>query len=341
VSVLIAILALGVLIALHELGHFWAARAMGMKVVRYSVGMLHPIAKWTSKKSGITYQIGILPLGGFVQIKGMNPFEEGAFEDADSYQTKPAWKRFIVILAGPLANLLIAFLIFFGLFVIGAPEDSPEPVIGRAIEGRPAAAAGLEEGDRVLEFDGHKVASWGELAGALHASPDTEVTLLVERDGSKRQVVVTPESIKGRGMIGIEPQTVHMRLGVGRAALASLVKCGVIAGGTAMALYSLVTGSASNVQAVGPVGIVRMAAARIQTGAGRALDLMGFFSMMLFIFNLLPIPALDGGRGTFLLLEVVSRRRLPRKVDALANTVGFVLILGLILVITVKEIIFG
>jgi regulator of sigma E protease len=340
-SWLIAILALGLLIALHELGHFWAARAVGMRVVRYSIGMLHPIAKWTSKKTGITYQLGILPLGGFVQIKGMNPFEEGAFEDEDSYQTKPVWKRMLVVVAGPLANLIIAFLVFFALFAVGAPEPSGEPVIGSVAEGRPADEAGLLAGDRVAEFDGHELESWNELAAALHAHPETEVTLLVEREGERFEVKVTPQLIDGIGLIGIDPEMVRVRLGIGEALLASALKCAVIAGGTVMALASLIGGSAGDVQAVGPVGIVKMAAAKIQSDAGQALDLFGFFSMMLCLFNLLPFPALDGGRGTFLLFEAITRRRVNKKVDAMASTVGFILILGLILVITVKEIFFG
>jgi regulator of sigma E protease len=303
--------------------------------------MLHPIAKWTSKKSGITYQLGILPLGGFVQIKGMNPFEDGAFEDPDSYQMQPAWKRFLVILAGPVANLVVAFLVFFGLFLAGAPEPSGEPVIGRTVEGAPADLAGLEAGDRVLQFNGNDVESWMVLAKALHGSPGEEVALLVERDGQRFEVLVTPADIDGTGKIGIDPTMVHVRLGLGQAVVGAAAKCAVIAAGTALAIYSLVSGDAGDVQAVGPVGIVKLAAGAIQSDAGQALDLFGFFSMMLFLFNLLPIPALDGGRGTILLVEAITRRRINRKADALINTTGFVIIIGLILVITFKEIFFG
>jgi regulator of sigma E protease len=128
---------------------------------------------------------------------------------------------------------------------------------------------------------------------------------------------------------------------MGQAIVGAAAKCAVIAAGTALALYSLVSGDAGDVQAVGPVGIVKMAAGAIRSDAGQALDLLGFFSMMLFMFNLLPIPALDGGRGTILLIEVVTRRRINRKADAMINSVGFVIIIGLILVITVKEIFFG
>ncbi len=341
-SLVIAIFGIGVLIALHELGHLWAARAMGMKVVRYSVGFFFPIAKWTSKRSGITWQIGALPLGGFVQIKGMNPYEDGAFEDADSYQVKPAWRRAFVILAGPVTNFLLAFLVFFGLFMAGSPEPVDEARMGNVLPDRPAAAAGLREGDRVVAFDGEEITTWGELVSRIHDRPEKRIALLIERDGERFEVRLAPELRNGVGLIGIEQPTRRAdALGPGTAAWAALVKCGLITSGSLVALASLVTGSAGNVQAVGPVGIVKMARTAIEAGLDRFLDLMGMLSLMLFLFNLLPLPALDGGRGLLILWEGISRRRVAPKVDAVVNTVGFFVLIGLILVVSVKEIIFG
>ncbi|HUT77986.1 MAG TPA: M50 family metallopeptidase [Polyangia bacterium] len=341
-SMVIAIFGIGVLIALHELGHLWVARAMGMKVVRYSVGFFWPLVKWTSKRSGITWQIGAVPLGGFVQIKGLNPYEDGAFEDADSYQVKAAWRRALVILAGPVTNFLVAFLIFFGLFLVGSPEPLNEAQIGTVLPDRPAAAAGLRDGDRVLAFAGEDIATWDELVSRLHASPEQPIALLIERDGERFEVRLTPELRDGVGLIGIEQPT-HRADGVGpgTAAWASLVKCGLITGGSLSALASLVTGSAGNVQTVGPVGIVKMARTAIEVGLDRFLDLLGMLSLMLFLFNLLPLPALDGGRGLMILWEGLSRRRVAPKVDALVNTIGFFLLIGLILAISFKEIVFG
>jgi regulator of sigma E protease len=341
-SLVIAIFGIGILIALHELGHLFAARAMGMKVVRYSVGFFWPLVKWTSKRTGITWQIGAVPLGGFVQIKGMNPFEDRAFEDADSYQVKSAWRRALVILAGPATNFLLAFLIFFGLFLVGSPEPLDVSRIGNVLPDRPAAAAGLRNGDRVVTFDGEAIATWEELVSRLHASPEKPVVLSIERDGERFEVRLTPESRDGVGLIGIEQPTRRTdALGPGTAAWAALVKCGLITGGSLAALASLVTGSAGNVQTVGPVGIVKMARTAIEIGVDRFLDLMGMLSLMLFLFNLLPLPALDGGRGLMILWEGISRRRVAPKVDALVNTIGFFLLIGLILVISVKEIVFG
>jgi regulator of sigma E protease len=341
-SLIVAIFGIGVLIALHELGHLWAARAMGMKVVRYSVGFFWPVLKWTSKRSGITWQIGAVPLGGFVQIKGMNPFEDGAFEEPDSYQVKSAWRRAFVILAGPVTNFAVAFLIFFGLFLIGSPEPVDEARLGNVLPDRPAAAAGLKPGDRVVSFDGEELSTWQELVTRLHASPEKRVTLLVERGGERFEVRLTPEDRDGIGLIGIEQPTRRAAgMGPGIAAWAALVKCGLITGGSLQAMAQLVTGSAGNVQAVGPVGIVRMARTAVETGLDRFLDLMGMLSLMLFLFNLLPLPALDGGRGLLILWEGISRRRVAPKVDAVVNTVGFFVLIGLILVISVKEIVFG
>jgi len=341
-SLIVAIFGIGLLIALHELGHLWAARLMGMRVLRYSVGFFWPIMKWTSKRSGIVWQVGALPLGGFVQIKGMNPFEEGAFEDEDSYQAKPAWRRAFVILAGPATNFALAFLVFWGLFVAGSPEPVDEPVMGSVVRDRPADAAGLRDGDRVLAVDGDGISTWRELVARIHASPERRLTLLVERGGERFEVGVTPGAHGEIGLIGIEQAFRRGEgLGPGTAARVSLVKCGLIVGGSLQALASLVTGSAGNVQAVGPVGIVRMARTAAETGVDRFLDLMGLLSLMLFIFNLLPLPALDGGRGLLILWEGISRRRVAPRVDALVNTIGFFLLIGLILVISLKEIVFG
>ncbi|MCU0665251.1 MAG: site-2 protease family protein, partial [Myxococcota bacterium] len=143
-NILISIFAIGLLIALHELGHMWAARAMGMRVERYSIGLLHAIARWTSKRSGTVYQLGILPLGGFVQIKGMNPEEEGAYTDPDSYMHKPAWRRFIVLACGPVANLVTAYVLLVGLYVAGLEEPTAAARIGTIVKDSPAEQAGLQ-----------------------------------------------------------------------------------------------------------------------------------------------------------------------------------------------------
>jgi regulator of sigma E protease len=340
-SIAISIAALGLLVAFHELGHYAAARAVGMRVLRYSIGFFKPIFSWTSPRTGIIYQVGALPLGGFVQIKGMNPFEEGAFEDADSYQTKAAWKRAAVIVAGPIANFALAFVALAVLFSVGAPVDVNEPRVGVVSRGAPADRAGIETGDTVLAFDGETISTWDELAGRLNASPGRRVTLLVRRGGGTREIAVTPEPKGGVGLIGIGPPTTTVRLPVHEAAVAAFGGCVTTIGMTVGALASWLTSEDTKMSAVGPVGIVKMAASSLDVGVAHFVAFVTQLSLMLFLFNLFPLPALDGGRCLVLLGEAISRRRLNRTVDAYVNTAGFFLVLGLLAVITVKEIVFG
>jgi regulator of sigma E protease len=340
-SIAISIVALGLLIAFHELGHYAAARGVGMRVLRYSIGFFKPIFSWTSPRTGIAYQVGALPLGGFVQIKGMNPFEEGAFEDADSYQTKPAWKRAAVIAAGPIANFALAFVALAVLFSVGNPVEVNEARVGIVSRGGPAERAGIRTDDTVVELDGAPLSTWDELAGKLNASPNRRVTLVVRRGGEKRTIAVTPELKGGIGLIGIGPPTTIVRLPVHEAVAASFGGCVSMISRTLGAFGSWLTGGKTKMSPVGPVGIVKMAASSLDIGPAHFVAFVAYLSLMLFLFNLFPLPALDGGRCLVLLGEAISRRRLNRTVDAYVNTAGFFLVLGLIAVITVKEIVFG
>ncbi len=337
-SIFISILAVGLLIALHEAGHFLAARRVGMTVLKYSIGFFNSLVSWKSEKSGTVYQIGMVPLGGFVQIKGMNPFEEGAYDDASSYQTKSTFSRAKVLLAGPFANLGIAWIILFFLYMGGHPEYVDEPRVGSTVPGAPAEKAGIKPGDHVVTLNGEVLNTWGDLASRLHKHPDNEVTLEIQRNDDPIQVKVTPENKNGIGLIGIRQPEKMVYLAPHTAALAAAIRCAQVIGGTFSSLASLVGGDAKNVQPVGPVGIVKMAASSLNTGISEFFALVAYLSIMLFIFNLLPFPGLDGGRGVFLLYESVSRRRVSPKVDAVVNAIGFVLLVGLLVLITFKEI---
>jgi regulator of sigma E protease len=340
-SFAVSILVVGLLIAFHELGHFIAARKMGMKVLRFSLGFGWPIISRRSKKTDVVYQVGALPLGGFVQIKGMNPFEKGAQDDPGSYQTKPVWRRFLVVVAGPLANFLGAWALLFGLYLAGLPEYVDEPRVGETISGGPADRAGIQADDLVLALNRKKIETWHELASGLHQHPDEQVELEIERDGQLLLLTVTPEEKNGIGLIGIRQptRTVHLPLHI--AAWGALVKCVGVVAGTLQALFGWIGGTATDVQPVGPVGIVKLAAQTLQMGARPFLALTAYLSLMLFLFNLLPIPALDGGRGVFLLYELISRRRVSKRVDLVVNATGFILLMGLILIVTAKEIFAG
>ena len=338
-STLVAILGVGLLIALHELGHFTAARQMGMRVLRFSVGFFKTLWSWTSKKSGTVYQIGMLPLGGFVQIAGMNPFEKEAMSDPDAYLNKPIWRRAVVLIAGPGANLVIAWLILFVLFATsGNPQAVDQSGVGRVLPDTPAAQAGLEAKDRILSVNGEKTVTWTDLTSRLQKHPDEPVRLEVKREETTFLVTVTPKSYNGIGRIGIMQPEEEVTLPVHTAAIAAGIKCYQVVVGSLAAMVKLVTGNAGNVKAGGPVEIVRQAAISLDSGLQSFFAFLSYLSLMLFVFNLLPLPALDGGRGVFLLYEAVARRRVPPKLDVWVNTVGFFLLVGLLLLFTVRDI---
>ncbi len=337
-NIIITIFAVGVLIALHELGHMVVARKMGMQVLRYSVGFFKPIFSWRSEKTGIVYQVGALPLGGFVQIGGMNPFEKGATTDPKSYLNQPIWRRAMVLVAGPLSNLLLAWLVLFVLFSSsGNPEPLNESRVGRLVDGGPAEQAGLKTGDEIRSVNGEPVKTWEDLLARIEPLPAKEVSLEVVRDGSGFLVTLTTYDSEGKGKLGIYPPEKIVTLPVHQAALGAALKCVQVSMDTLGAIGGLFTGE-GGVKAAGPLKIVQILAMDLDVGLTAFFSRFAFLSLMLFLFNLLPFPALDGGRAAFLLYEAVSRRRVPPRVDVIVNTVGFVLLIGLLLFMSVHDV---
>ncbi len=338
---IVSIITLGILIALHEAGHFYAARRVGMTVKRFSVGLLRAIVSWTSKKTGIVYQIGILPLGGFVEIKGMNPFEEDAFTAKDSYQNMSIWRRYVVLLAGPVANLIVALVMFWGISVfLGLSNPADRAELGQIVPGKPAALAGLQQGDRVLTLDGKQLETWTDLTSGLQAKPGLEVELLVQRENKRSAIKVTPADEGGVGKIGVYPPVEYIRVGPLQGVKVSVLKVYQITTNTFTMLAWKISGheKGKNLEAAGPIKIVQMASAALQTGPREFLGVMAYLSVILFLFNLFPIPALDGGRGVFLVYEAITRKKIKPKVEAAVNSVGFFLLIGLLIVISGGEI---
>ncbi|MCK9523405.1 MAG: site-2 protease family protein [Proteobacteria bacterium] len=339
---IIVIFCLGILVALHELGHYAMARATGMKVHRFSVGFGPALFSFTSPKTGTVFQLGMLPLGGFVQILGMNPFEEDAFTDPASYQRKPVWQRALVILAGPLSNYLITLAVIFGLLTLaGMPHEVNEARVGTVTPDSPAAQAGLRANDRILEIDGTPHTTWDALVTTLRQSPEQTLHLMIERDGRRFFAPITPKNVDGIGLIGITMPTTNVSLPPGEAAAFAWHKSLSLIENTLSSLAALISGKDKTVQAVGPPGIVKMGHQQLATGAAAFLSYLAYISLMLFLFNLLPIPALDGGRTLFLLFELITRKPVNRKFDAALNTIFFLLLMGAVLIVSIREIFFG
>jgi regulator of sigma E protease len=336
-SWVLAFLGFAALILLHELGHFTAAKAVGMRVERFAVFFPPLLAK---KKVGETeYGIGAIPLGGYVRITGMNPDEEIP-EDVlpRAYYKQPVWKRIVVISAGPAANVLVAFLIFWVLFLVnGKPVETLD--VDKVTKGFPAAAT-LQAGDRIVSIDG-VTGSQAALAKqtATHRCPGrqsdrcqarTPAVVVVQRDGVRRTFRITPiyDAKVKRTRLGFAFASGSESVGPVQAAGLSVTAMWRITTGTISAIVRIVTPEGRK-QISGVVGSYEATRQSFEFDLTQALNILAIISLSLAIVNLFPFLPLDGGHIFWALAEKVRGRPIPFAVMERAGIVGFVLVLFL------------
>ncbi|HEY6005331.1 MAG TPA: M50 family metallopeptidase, partial [Anaeromyxobacter sp.] len=308
-AIVAAVLAVSLLIVIHEAGHYLAARRFGMGVERFSIGF-GPVLL-ALRRGETEFAISALPLGGYVKISGMAPGEASESSDRRLFANQAAWRRFLVILAGPAMNYLAAIAVAWALLAtLGLPAADPSPRVGELVAGMPAEAAGLRAGDRIASVAGRPVASWAELVTELQRHPGEEITLDVIRVAGERQemlaVRITPRNDGGVGRVGVQQPTVTVRRGPAEALVEGFHRTNANAAGQLRAFGSLFS---RGPRVEGPLGIGRELVRGARAGTGPFLSLVWTISVVLAILNLLPFPALDGGRLVFLGYEIVTRRR--------------------------------
>jgi regulator of sigma E protease len=336
-AILVSILCLAVLIVIHEAGHFAAARLFKMRVKRFSIGFFKPLVEWKPRGSETTYALGAVPLGGYVQIDGLGPVDEIDPADKRSYANQPMIAKLSMVMAGPVANFLTAVILFAILYAAGMVVPVDEPVVGSVKPRMVAAVAGLREGDRLRTIAGKAVATWDEMAQEIQRNRGKAVGVVLERGEEVIELTLTPEP--GSGLIGIGPATrIAEPLGPLDAVGQAFVLAGATTAAMAVGIWRMVTGQRTTAGVTGPVGIVQMIRDAFEQGWRAFFWLMAQLSISLCLFNFLPIPALDGGRVTFLAVEAVSRRRVNRTVEGYVHAVGLLLVLGLILLVTFRDV---
>jgi regulator of sigma E protease len=334
----VAALGLALLMIVHEAGHYFAARRYGMRVVRFSIGFGPRIWHKQPEGSPTVFQVALIPFLAYVQIAGMNPYEDQDANDKGSYANATLWARVVTIVAGPLANYLFASVLFFGALVVGvtmADEASMKVVPSPA---GPAAIAGILENDKILAVDKSPVHDWTELSKAVSSHAGEPIDVEVERAGQDMHITVTPNG-KGKsdeGHIMVRPIKKIERLGVKDAAIQSITRPPQVVVGLVVGLTRMVLRK-DKVEASGPVGITKDMAAAAKDGTGDYLFILGVLSAYLGGFNLLPVPALDGGRLIFLGAEAASRRKPDRKMEARIHAIGLLMMLALIAIVTVTD----
>jgi regulator of sigma E protease len=344
----VAILALGFLIVVHEAGHYFVARWCGMRVERFSVGFGPGILKRRSKKTGTIFQLAPIPFGGFVEIRGMNIAEDVDPDDAQAYPNRPAWQRFVTIFAGPATNYVSAIALGLFLFTCHGVNSKEKYIHVYEVLADYDAAGKLEKDDRILKVDGEPI-----LAGAgrgltqrVTEKKGAPLTLTIRRGWEVLEVTITPRPGKdGKGqplkdkagdpiyLLGIKqyqrPDLIEV--GVHEAAWHALKypveQTEVIIGG----LYGIIVGT-EKADPGGPVRIVDEFRKAFTYSWVAGIELLMMLSVYLGLFNLFPLPALDGGRLVFLTYEMVTRRRANPKIEAMVHMSG-IMLLGIVMIL--------
>jgi regulator of sigma E protease len=331
----LAISGLGILIVLHEGGHFLVARLCGMRVERFSIGFGPPIASF--KRWGTIFQIAPIPLGGFVQITGLNPAEEFDKSDPMVYPNRPRWMRLLTVLAGPAANYLTAIVLAFVIFAAwGIPPKTQQ--IDEPAANRPAAAAGLKAGDVLVSANGQMVDDEHPISEVINAGKGAPIAIKVLRDGQPMVFNVTPDQNKGVYMVGIKigPHGPRAHASVPVAAKEALIYPYYASVGILDGLYNMIRGKVQ-AELSGPVGITKQIAKAASQGMRDFIGIIALLSVYLGLFNLLPLPALDGGRAVFLGVESATRKPVNPRIEAAVHTAGFVLLFGVLLFVTYQD----
>lgn len=336
VSALFIIFVFILLILPHETGHFLMARMCGMKVDRFSFGLGPKL--WGFKRGETEYSISALPFGGYVKIAGMEPGEEGS---EGNFRKQPLGKRILVLGAGSGTNYLVAIILFALTFMTGFYTfNSEEAIIGEVTQGSPAEVSDLLPGDTIIEVNNESIESWEDLALSIRNSEEEILKFKIQRNGQIFDVNVRPVFYPeaGRKMVGIAPVRVFKREGPIISLAKGVQEAFVLTRAIFLAIWEMITGRLPLVEVRGPVGIAQFVGESVKMGLSSFFLLTALLSVNLGLLNLFPIPALDGGRLLFLVLEGIRGKPLDLHKEELIHYIGFLVLISLIFLITYQDI---
>lgn len=348
-SVAAFIFVLGILIFIHEFGHFAVAKWVGIRVERFSLGF--PPNILARKIGDTTYCIGVIPLGGYVKMAGDNPLEDTS-GSPDEFMSKPVAQRAAVIAAGPFMNYVLTIFLLIGIFYFsGIPVTDPDHItVGQVEKESPAEKAGLRAGDVIIAIDGEAMASFDSLRMRINdklAEP-VSVSWVRGNDTITKTIVTkiiadTPDIKTGKpdsiGIIGFNQEIVgYDRLGIGESVVKGFVTANVMVAETVKFFKMLITREASMRLIGGPVYILRESGNQARRGVANLFTFMALLSISLAVLNVLPIPVLDGGHLCFLAIEKIRGSPLSAKARTMAQQVGLLIIVSLVALVTYNDI---
>ena len=352
-TIILAVLVFGFLILIHELGHYTAARIFKVTINEFSIGMGPRLLSRVSKKTGIRYSLALLPIGGFVAMAGENGEEDenNPIDDPNRFDKKPAWQRFIITAAGATVNIVAGFL---AMIIVTSVTVMPSTVVGSFTldDGTTlkdhlgyevsVADSGIQVGDKIIRVGDKRIGIYDELTYEIMRAGYEPLDVTVIRNGEEIVIedVVFP-TVESQGQLfgTIDFRVKRADKTFGSVMSYSFKNSFLIVRMVWESLYDLITGRYTIGAVSGPVGISSAIGDAAKAGFASLLSMVTLIRITLGVMNLLPIPALDGGRLITVLFEMITKKRVPPKVEGMVNAVGLALLLGLSLVIMVKDII--
>lgn len=341
-SITAFVVVLGVLVFFHELGHFLVARLCGVGVEIFSLGFGPRVFGKTVGRTD--YRVSAIPLGGFVKMVGEEP--EAEIDPVDlpvSFTHKPVFKRILIVAAGPLFNLLLAVIIFFGIFLVSGTYIL-KPVVGAVKEGAPAFDAGLQKGDRIAAINGVEIESWEEMSAFISDSEGRPMDFTVVRNDARTSVTITPQMTTTKNLFGEDARRFVIGITAAgelfsrslnpiQAFAESISQTYKITELTVLSIVKLIQGSVSTDTLGGPIMIAQMAGEQAKEGAANLVFFIALLSINLAILNILPIPVLDGGHLLFFFIEAIRGKPVNTRIREIAQQAGiFVLLLLMVFV---------
>lgn len=331
--ILLAVVLFLLLIVFHEFGHFIVAKKSGIKVNEFAVGM-GPLI-YSKEKGETKYSFRLVPIGGYCAMEG----EEDESNDPRSFDNAPAFKRFLTILAGPVANLIIAVLVFT---IVGGISGVVTTEVSDFIEDSPAKIAGIEKGDEISKLNGKEISDFTEISKVVNdfykdKDFEKEINVEVKRDGKDLDFNFKPKVEAENVYIGIIPA--RRTPGFFEAIALGFKETGRNIKMIFTILGRLFTGKLALGALSGPVGVLKELGNQAQSGLANLLYFLAYISVNLAVFNLLPIPALDGSKLLTSAIEMIIGKKINKKLEEKITMIGFFILLGLILVVSIKDII--
>ncbi len=346
ITIIVSILVFGFLIFIHEFGHYITARLFKVSITEFSIGMGPPLVTYDSKRSGIRYTLAMLPIGGFVAMVG----EDEESDDPNAFNKKPAWQRFIITAAGAFVNILFGFLAM--LLIVGI-MDIGGTTVGKFVENEDITSAyeeveilgrssdSLMIGDTIVKVNGKAVLLADELSYEIMRNGNEPIDLTVVRGGETVELydVVFPKiTDQGQEFGLMDFRVFRLEKTFGNFFPTALRKTGLVLRMCWESIYDLITGRYTVAAVSGPIGISGAIGDAARAGFASVLNIVVIISINLGFMNLLPIPALDGGRLIAIIAEMITRRKIPAKIEAAINGVGLALLLLLSVVIMIKDV---